>query len=284
MGLISWLLSSIIHPGWISLIFAIAVGFSINKIYIRYAQQNVEIIKQKYNDPETIKEVCNKKGGVNALVEVLVTIFIIGGLVLLLTGVARIVLNFDKNITSEDVLNTSISSTDNYYDDENEVNNDTTTENTLTESATYNGVFQYINCNIEDEFKIAVPEGFKETLYNEIDCMYAYSYDEDEISSYGSNNYCEFSLYGVAGYVSAEDFITQLYEYNIEKANSEIETTQINDIEWLYFSINEDGGVRYYYGMNKDSGVYIFDFAIGENADQSLVRYLNNILYTMESL
>lgn len=263
--IVNIVLSAIFKNMYPSLVINAGCGLLMNKIYLQYANNKIAIIKGKFlhtENFEILRTECTKKGGtsVGKVFLGLITEF---GIVLviviatILMGLSSIFSDIFKNL---DIKGGTIQSNPN-----GEIDKDNQDNNTNK----YNGVLvNDTSIKIGEKFNITVPGIFEAGMFNS-DTKYNYEFSSNE----GVFDDCTFSLTSVKGFTSGEELVKSMKEYYYNYSPTDIEVVTINGLTWHSYSQTNSFGKKYYYATTKDNNVYMFEYEIDKEADETCDSY-----------
>jgi len=250
------ILYNLLNNTIISFVIKIIIGFSMNKIYLNFAQKKVDKIKANNLEKSSaeIKSKCIMAGGTS------VGSVVIGILVEVVLEVVFLILAAFLG------LSTGIASM--FY-------------NAATDSSTgkFNGtIYGDPTVTILDEFNITIPDKFSANSLNQ---PYFLSYEYTGSSTEVFNK-CTFTFEVADGYTSAEDFVKQMQDYHSDENASIVLGLTENNVEWYTFNYNDGIGENHIYGTTKDNKVYLFMYTAQEDADSDCLSYKNQIVSSIK--
>lgn len=247
--LINLIVLNVYYNPIIILLFNIAVGIEVNKIYRKHAVNKINIIKTNhpFGKMDDLKRECHIQGGTNGGF-VFVGILISVGLGFLLVIILSI---FGIHNGFMAMINGGLT------------------------NGVYSGVLIYDTDNKADDlFSIAIPDKFEKD-----DSFDTYSYSSGE----GVFDKCEFSLKPIAGFSDASNLITQMHDYYATDSEvSNVLSVKYNGIEWSYFT-GDFIATTYYYATSKNGKVYLFEYDIDRDADDMCEKYKDDIITSIKN-
>lgn len=249
--IINLIVLNVYYNPLIILLFNIAVGIEVNKIYQKHAKNKINSVKTNhpFGKMEDLKRECGIQGGTNggfifagSIISVGFTFLLV--IVLSMFGITNGFISMIKGVSSG-------------------------------ENGVYSGVLIFDSDNKANElFSIAIPEKFEKN-----DSFDEYSYSSGE----GTFDKCVFSFKPVAGFSDASNLITQMHDFYTTTAEvSNVLSVKYNGIEWSYFS-GDFISYSYYYATSKDGKVYLFEYDIGEDADEECQNYREKIITSIKN-
>lgn len=263
---------------FVGLLINLLIALFVNKIYVSFAKNKVNKIKNNNKDKneEEIEKICKEQGGTSRL-GILIG-FIIGILGYLILCVVffqmRMYLaifnyfynpftrgiNFYKSTTIDEDISDDVE--DDYV------------------PGVYNGMLLYdSDVVVKDEFSIEVPSVFTD---NEYDYEYNYEYENKEETEEFFKS-CRFSMSAVKDFTSSRDLINQMATYFKNENASSVENKTINNISWSIFSIKNDIGKTYYYANTKNNKVYILIYEVQTGSGSKCDEYLEEVINSVKS-
>ncbi len=239
-----------------SIAFNVVLGLVTNKLYLRFSASKVNKIEMmnKDKDLNELAKICAKKGGtsIGAAIGLTFLALVISIVVLLILSVlgAVTILSSMFGGLIKDTTSSILNPTDDVYE----------------------GVlFHDDSKNASNYFVVTIPNGFEKDDFGQL----SYSYTTN---SEGVFNKCEFSLNAVQNFSSPDSLIESMAEYN--EASDTISSNVINNINWTSFVVNDGfGTTTYYRATEKDGGIFLLEYEIEQEADQTVCeQYYNSII------
>ena len=261
---------SLINP-FFSLIAALVLSLIMaviaNKFYISTAKKKIASIRNrnKAKSISDLKRICAKKGGVNIIYPIVISVLVGAIFSLVLTNFFPTYIADMKN----DYLNSSKTN-------ENNSGNPQTTDDEKTKSA---GQLTYKKTGyIEDQIEVGFLTTFKETA-DKKDYMYDYEYQTDPSIE---NSYCKFNVGFVEDYDSKETLISELSNfYKVETVN----TIETSIGSWNTFEMTNNSGNKEMFAAitNSNNEVLLFKYTIQSGAKETTCNaYKTAILNTIK--
>ena len=263
------IISTIIKIPALGLIINVLLGIFFNKLYVSQVKEKINKIKSNNQDKDinALKEICTKKGGTS------IGLALLGGLVNcgLLIAIIAIMMLLGIGSIFGSIISELMKGINQAENNSSIIDNNTNEDS--SNGSTYNGILLFdVDYEIKDYFTISnIPEKFEDDS-NESSYKYMYSGTE------GVFNDCKFELSSPSGYSDANVLIDQMANYNKSYNPTNIETTTINNIDWYGFSYENDFGITYYYGTNKNGKPFLLEYEINKDADSDCASYKTEVL------
>lgn len=257
MFLLDLVVLNVIKMTIVTLAFNVIVGLLVNKLYISFARKKIRKIKinNTYKSADELRDICTVKGGTSVgsiflglLLEIVIAIgaVIIMGIFGLASGFGGLISSFANGLN-------------------------------FSSNGTYDGMIMTdTSVNIANEFSITVPGKFEN---ESSDYEYEYNYS----SGNGIFDKCKVTMSVPEGYSNAENLINQMSLYYVDDNPTEVTKTNINNIDWYWFSLNDGFGETYYYGTSKNNKVFLLEYDINEDAASDCDSYRQQIINSIIS-
>lgn len=257
MFLLDLVVLNVIKMTIVTLAFNVIVGLLVNKIYISFARKKIRKIKinNTYKSADELRDICTVKGGTSVgsiflglLLEIVIAIgaVIIMGIFGLASGFGGLISNFANGLN-------------------------------FSSNGTYEGMIMTdTSIDIANEFSITVPGKF-ENESSEYEYEYNYS------SGNGMFDECKVTMSVPEGYSNAENLINQMSSYYVDDNSTGVTKTNINNIDWYWFSLGDGFGETYYYGTSKNNKVFLVEYNINEDAASDCDGYRQQIINSIIS-
>ena len=266
--IVNLIINILLNNIFVGLFINILIAVFVNKIYVSYANNKINKIKEfnKDKSDEELEKICKVQGGTS------VPSVIIGFLVeILLTGIyiAVAILIFGININKFVKFN----------------NNDTVqpieeSENSIEDDyvpGIFNGGLMIDDINVKNEFTMEVP-----SIFTDNDYAYEYNYEYENKETEEFFKTCSISMSAVKDFSSSLDLINQMAKYYKDQNASKVENEEINNIKWSSFYTVDDIGKTYYYANTKNNQVYVLRYEIQVGADSKCEQYRKEIINSIK--
>ncbi|MBQ4583700.1 MAG: DUF2628 domain-containing protein [Bacilli bacterium] len=245
---------------FLTLFINLAVGLTVNKMYINFAKKKINkiLVNNQNKSQHELETICAKNGGTSVIqlffglfIEFVIALVIV--VISIIFGLSTIFGSLVSNL--------------------NDLFSNSNFENSAS-NGIYDGTFNYnSSIIISDEFSISIPSNFEEGMFND-EHMYNYEYSSNQ----GMFDNCRFSLAAVDNFSDAENMADQIYNYFSNSNPASVSSIKINNINWFSLSYSDSMGTNYFYLAEKDNKVYLFEYVIEENADSNCINYKDRVV------
>ena len=250
----------------IFLIVSILLFVTFNKLYITLSKKKIDKIKNRYKimSVSELKKLCQKKGGTNIVVPIVVSILVPVIIGTAMTTIFPVDSEEIINKIKESLSNINFSSGDNGATPQGQQPSGQTAK--TIESLTRNQ-----NISLSEKIDMQYLTVFKPTDSN---TTYMYDYVRYTTPD-NENTYCKFNLSVIDGYEASTQLINDLAEnYGASETISTLTTS--SGITWNTLKFENDNEIVNIAASSNDGLVYLFTYKISKSADQSLASTWNN--------
>ena len=248
---------------YLSLIPNLLIFLLFNKLYLSYAGKKIDKIKSNYLhlQIDDLKVECANEGGtsIGNIFAGFFTTIIISFLIGLLLSLLGLGLSFKKIINY--IKNPSNGFIDVEDDDE------------LPKGKDYDGLIIYdTSKKVTEIFNITIPESLTKTdITNESDFEYQYKDNDGKVQ-------CKVKFSALKMYNDDEKLIKQMREYLKTTDVSSVNKDKINNIEWFWFTHEDDFDKTYEFATLYEKRVFLLEYEIDKNAPKECETYRNSLL------
>ena len=238
-----------------------------NKLYLRFSRNKIEDIRYKYPylDNEQMLNKCRHVGGTSIISVIFGFILNMAIIILMLGAYLYFILKIPVESLFKGMINlysgTVIGEKIGIKEDE-----------PGEYHGKYNGQIWFNMVDIKSKYAVDIPSQFtNDSSYN------SYKYEYDTI-----DENCEFTLYSVEGYSSADKFIDEVIDYENNNAPRKGEK-EYNDIKWITVNFNDTFGNRYYYATEKNNQVFVSEYTIKESKNNECNAFHVQIISSIKN-
>lgn len=248
---------------YLSFIPNLLIGFFFNKIYLSYAGKKIDRIKSNnlHAHIDDLKAKCASEGGtsVGNIFAGFFTTIIVSFLIGLLLGLLGLGISFKK------IINFIKNPSGGFVDIED--------DNELPKGKDYDGIIVYDpSKKVTEIFNIKIPESLTKTdITNESDFDYQYKDKDGKVQ-------CKVKFSALKMYNDDEKLINQMREsYKTDKVSA-ANKEKINNIEWWWFSHEDEFDKTYVYATLYEKRVFYLSYEIEKNAPKECENIRSSLL------
>lgn len=273
-----------------SIVMIVLQGMFTNKLYINYAKKKVETIVSQNPDctQNDIAMICTKQGGKNGIFKVLLIAIIVSICINFIISKLNLKQNNSNQLQIFSFLKSDNNKTNGNSDSNDKnttIDNNKKTDSEESDIDNYDNwetdgyILYYSDEKISDSFTMTIPNVFisESSKNNDYSEKHVYKTNGD-----GVFNECSVSFNAITNYTSAEKFLKKLSWY--KNSEEKFDYMDINNLTWYGFATEEMFGTTYYLGTTKNDKVYLIEYIIESEANQSACgSYLDTIMYSIYS-